>query len=210
VTQSSPEYWEQRANELSRTSLDTIRSSATAWAATTTALIGVFGTVTIVKGPDTFAQLTGTSRDVVLGLVIGAAVIAFVSVLATAYASRGPTKKYSPLNGIKLKKWTTKTTRQAHAALLVGRVTAIVSALLVLAAGITAAVAGTSSSAAPSGASYLVRTSDGGLQCGVLTRSGAQLVLTDGSGAVVLSLSSGVAAVTAVASCPSDILKQQH
>jgi hypothetical protein len=207
VIQSSPEYWEQRAAELSRTSLDTIRASATAWAATTTALIGVFGTVTIVKGPDTLAQLTGTSRDAVLGLVIGAAVIAFVSIVATAYASQGPTKRYSPLNGIRLKLWTSKTTRHAHTALLVGRVTAIVAALLVLAAGITAAVAGASTSAAPSGASYLVRTSDGGLQCGVLTRSSGQLVLTDGSGAVVLSLSSGVAAVTAVASCPGDISK---
>jgi hypothetical protein len=202
VIQSSPEYWEQRATELSRTSLDTIRASATAWAATTTTLIGVFGAVAIVKGPDTLAQLAGTTRDAVTGLVFGAAGIAFVSVLATAYASQGPTKRYSPLNGIKLKLWTTRTTRRAHAALLVGQATAILSALLILAAGITAAVAGTSEGAAPSNASYLVRTSGGALQCGVLTRSGGQLVLADGSGAVVLSLSSGVANVTPVASCP--------
>ena len=100
--QSSPEYWEQRATELSRTSLETIRASATAWAATTTALLGVFGTVAIVKGPDSISALQGTSRDVVTGLVVGAAVVAFTSVLATGYASRGPTKRYAPLTGLRL------------------------------------------------------------------------------------------------------------
>jgi hypothetical protein len=198
MTQSAPEYWEQRAADLSRTSLDTIRASATAWAATTTTLIGVFGAVAIVKGPDTLAQLAGVNRSVVTGLVIGAAAIAFVSVLATAYASRGLTKRYSPLTGTQLKLWTIETTRQARVALLVGQATAIVSALCVLAAGITAATAAGDTTAP----SYLVRTSGGGLQCGVLTRSGSGLVLENGVGAVILSLSSGVADVTPVASCP--------
>jgi hypothetical protein len=201
VSQSAPEYWEERANDLSRTSLDTIRASATAWAATTTTLVGVFGTVAVVKGPDTLAQLAGADRDAVTGLVIGAAAVAFVSVLATAYASRGPTKRYSPLTGVQLKLWTMKTTRQARAALLAGQATAIVSALCILAAGITAAV-GSGNGAAPSDTSYLVRTSDGALQCGVLARSGTGLVLKNGSGTVVLSLTSGVANVTQVSSCP--------
>jgi hypothetical protein len=208
LIQSSPEYWEQRATDLSRASLDTIRASATAWAATTTALMGVFGTVAVVKGPDTLAQLTGTSRQAVIGLIVGAAAAAFVSVLATAYASRGPTKRYSPLTGLKLKLWTVRATRRARAALLVGRATAIASALLILAAGIIATVAGTGQGAAPSGVSYLVRTSDGALQCGVLARSDGQLVLTDGSGVVVLTMNSGVAEATAVASCPDGTAKQ--
>jgi hypothetical protein len=201
VTQSSPEYWEQRANDLSRTSLDTVRASATAWAGTTTTLIGVFGTVAVVKGPDTLAQLAGVTRDVVTGLVIGAAVIASVSVLATAYASRGPTKRFAPLTGLRLALWTRRTTRNARKALLVGQATAVVSAVCILAAGITAAV-GTGNSAASSDTSYLVRTSGGALQCGVLARSGGELVLENGSGAVLLALSSGVADVTPVPSCP--------
>ena len=134
--------------------------------------------------------------------MIAAAAIAFVSVLATAYASQGPTKRYSPLTGLKLKLWTIKTTRRARTALLVGQATGIVSALLILAAGITAAVADTGSGGAPLGRSYLVRTSDGALQCGVLGRSGGALVLADSSGATLLYLGSGVADVTAVSSCP--------
>jgi hypothetical protein len=198
---SSAEYWEQRAAELSRTSLETVRASATAWAGTTTALLGVFGTVAIVKGPDTISALAGTTRDAVTGLVIGAAVVAFVSVLATGYASRGPTKRYAPLTGLRLAKWTRLTTRKARTALLAGQATGIVAALLVLAAGITAAVSG-SGSPAPSGESVLVRTSAGGLQCGVLKRSGRGLVLADSSGGTLLYLGSGVAEVTAVTSCP--------
>lgn len=202
MTQSAPEYWEQRATDLSRTGLDTVRASATAWAATTATLLGVFGTVAVVKGPATLSDLTSTSRATVTGFVVGAAAIAFVSVLATAYASRGLTKRYAPLTGLNLKLWTIKTTRRAGAALLVGQTTAIVSALLILAAGTTASIAGTSSGGAPSGASYLIRTSDGALQCGVLGRSGDKLVLKEASGVVVLSLSSGVVEVTAVTSCP--------
>lgn len=201
MTQIAPEYWEQRANDLSRTSLDTVRASATAWAATTTTLVGVFGTVAVVKGPDTLGELAGGGRDAVTGLVIGAAAVAFVSVLATAFASRGPTKRYSPLNGLHLKLWTIETTRQARTALIIGQVTAIVAALCVLAAGVTAAVA-PGSGAASSNTSYLVRTSGGALQCGVLARAGTKLVLENGSGTVLLSLSSGVAEVTQVASCP--------
>ncbi|MGD0704691.1 MAG: hypothetical protein ABSA02_32985 [Trebonia sp.] len=200
MTQPSPEYWEQRATDRSRTSLDTVRASATAWAATTTTLIGVFGTVAVVKGPDTLAQLAGVTRDVVTGLVIGAAVIASVSVLATAYASRGPTKRFAPLTGLQLALWTRTTTRNARRALLVGQATAVVSAVCILAAGITAAVG--TSNGAPSDAFYLVRTSGGGLQCGVLARSAGTLVLENGSSAVLLNLSSGVASVTPVPSCP--------
>ncbi|GEM_PF-7055088 len=201
--QSAPEYWEQRANELSRTSLETIRASATAWAATTTALLGVFGTVAIIKGPDSISALEGTSRDVVTGLVVGAAVMAFTSVLATGYASRGPTKRYTPLNGLKLAAWTRRSARSAHTALLVGQATGIAAALLVLAAGITVTVSGSGGGSAPSSESFLVRTSDGAVQCGVLRRSGNHLVLADSSGATLLDLRFGVAAVTTVTSCPN-------
>jgi hypothetical protein len=202
MTQIAPEYWEEQAAKLSRTSLDTVRTSATAWAATTTTLIGVFGTVAVVKGPDTLSGLAGTDRDLVAGLVVGAAAIAFISVLATAFASRGFTKRYSPLTGIQLKLWTVKTTRHARAALLLGRVTAILAALCVLAAGIAAAT-GASAGGASLDAFYLVRTTGGEVQCGVLARSGGSLELKSASGSALLSLSSGVADVTPVASCPA-------
>jgi hypothetical protein len=204
---SAAEYWEQRATELSRTSLETIRASATAWAATTTALLGVFGTVAIVKGPESISALDGTSRDVVTGLVIGAAVVAFASVLATSYASRGPTKRYTPLTGLRLATWTRRTARSARTALLVGQATGVAAALLVLAAGVTAAVSGTGGGSAPAAQSFLIRTSDGALQCGVLKRSGRNLVLAGSSGATLLDLSSGVAAVTTVSSCPDGTAK---
>jgi hypothetical protein len=204
---SAAEYWEQRATELSRTSLETIRASATAWAGTTTALLGVFGSVAIVKGPDTISALDGTSRDIVTGLVIGAAVVASASVLATGYASRGPTKRYAPLTGLRLAAWTMRTSRSAHRALLIGQVTGLAAALLVLAAGITAAVSGTGGGSVPAAQAFLIRTSDGALQCGVLKRSGGHLMLADNSGATLLDLSSGVAAATTVSSCPAGTAK---
>jgi hypothetical protein len=202
VSESSPEYWERRALELSRTSLDTIRASATAWAATTTTLLGVFGTVAIIKGPASVSELTGGSRDAVTGLVIGAALVAFVSVLSTAFASRGPAKRYAPLTGLKLKEWSIRAARRARTALTVGQVTAIVAALLVLSAGVVATAAGLGQGPAPASPSFLVRTTEGALECGMLRQSGARMTLVDSSGAVLLDLSSGVANVKAVKSCP--------
>jgi hypothetical protein len=207
VTLSSEEYWEQRATELSRTSLDTVRTSATAWAATTTALLGVFGTVAVIKGPDSIAKLKGTSQTVVTVLIVAASVLAFVSVLATARASRGPAKRFTPLNGLKLKKWTRDNASDAHRDLTIGRVTGVLAALLVLAAGIVGTVAEARTQTTPSGASFLVRTTDGALQCGVLGRSGTGLELVDGSGTKLLDLSSEVAEVTAVTSCPKPVAK---
>lgn len=201
MIQPSGEYWEERAADASRTSLDTVRASATAWAATTTTLIGVFGAVAVVKGPDTLSGLTGVTRGLVTGLVIGAAVIASASVLATAYASRGPMKRFAALTGLQLSIWTKQTTRKAHRGLLVGQATAVAAAVCILAAGITAAV-GTGGSAPSSDTSYLVRTTGGALECGVLAQSGGKLALENAAGAVVLNLSSGVATVTQVPSCP--------
>ena len=199
---SSAQYWEDRAVELSRTSLDTIRSSATTWAATTTALLGVFGTVTVVAGPSSLSDLDGSTKDIVAVLIIAAAVVATVSVLATGYASRGPAKKFTPLNGMRLAKWTVETTRKANVALWIGRLTGVAAALIVLAAGSVAIIGETNKSSAPP-PSYLVRTTSGALNCGSLKLADGKLELANGAGATILDLSSGVAAVASVASCPS-------
>lgn len=201
MSQLSPDYWERRATELSRTSLETVRASATAWAATTTTLMGLFGTVTIIKGPESLSNLGDTIRVVVVTLLILAAVSAFVSVLATAQASRGPTKRYIPLTGLRLAKWTKETTRRSRTALLIGQISGISSAVMILSAGVAATVA--TIDPPEKGDVFLVRTSNGAVQCGVLRRSGAGLELVDDKGDVVLRLSSGVAEIAASTSCPS-------
>lgn len=201
MSQLSPDYWERRATELSRTGLETIRASATAWAATTTTLTGVFGTVTIIKGPDSLAKLGDVTRTVVVVFLVLAATLAFVSILATAGASRGPTRRYTPLNGLRLAKWTRETTRKSRTALLVGQLAGTSAAVLILSAGVVATAA--ASSPDEKGDPVLVRTSDGAVQCGVLRRSGPELELVDDRGDVVLRLGSGVADIAATASCPS-------
>jgi hypothetical protein len=206
MSQLSPDYWENRATELSRTSLETVRASATAWTATTTTLMGVFGTVAIIKGPQSLSELGDFIRVVVVTLLVLAAALAVISILATARAGRGPTKRYAPLNGLRLAKWTKETTRKSRKALLVGQITGMTAAILILSAGVVATVA----AARPDkkGDVFLVRTTAGAVQCGVLRRSGAKLELVDDKGAVVLDLGSGVADIRATTSCPPGDARQ--
>jgi hypothetical protein len=202
--QTAPEYWEEQATELSRTQLSTVRDAAKAWSATTTALLGVFGTVAIVQGPTSVEKLTEDIRKWVVTAIVAAAILVVCSVLATARASRGPTKRYRPLTGLILAKWSKDETGKARWWLLVGQVTAVLAACLVLATGVAVLVSAASGTKGSAGSSVVVRTEQGAVKCGALAQKGGRLVLQDADGDEMLALDTGVADVTSVTSCPPD------
>ncbi|WP_158708426.1 hypothetical protein [Streptomyces sp. NRRL S-244] len=195
MTELASEYWENKAEEASRASLSTIQASAAAWATTTSTLLGLFGAVAIVQGPSSIEKLNESDRGTVVVLVTMAAIFAFVSVLATARASRGIPKRFSPLTGIKLAQWHKEETGWARALLRFGRLSGLAAAALVLSAGLVALTA------SPKPQLVLVRTETGALQCGTLVRDGSQLVLSKGD-VELLRLDKGMANVTVVEQCP--------
>ena len=199
---TNDEYWQTKAEELGRTSLDTVRASATASATATTALIGVVSTVAVVKGPDSLDKLSDPWGPVVAVLISLAAVTAFASVGLTAWAGRGALVKVAALTGPMLEQWTRDRADAAVRGLRRGQLAGLLAAVLVLAAGLVAVLAGELSPAGDP--TYLVRTNAGAVECGQLSRrDGGRLVLSDDSGKALLGLDSGVASVTAVASCPT-------
>ncbi|MCW2901011.1 MAG: hypothetical protein JWO67_3276 [Streptosporangiaceae bacterium] len=199
MTLPSPEYWEAKADELSRTGLDTIRASAAGWAATTTVLLGLAGTVTLVKAPETVEKIDLSVRGFVVACSIAAVVLAFFSVASTARASRGFPKRFRPLNGIQLAQWHKQEAGQARAWLAFGKLTGMLAAVLLLLASVISLLASASGDVPPRW--VLVRTDGGAVQCGELQRDGTNLVL-DHNGNRLLALDHGIATTTVVDSCP--------
>lgn len=194
------EYWEQRAADLSRTGLDTIRASATTWASVTATLFGIVGTVGLIKAPDAIEKVGDPAKTAVTGLVLLAAVAGVASVIATGLASRGPITRVSPLTGLRLAAWTRKATGKARQRLVFGQVAGVLAALLLLAGGLVGTIAAATADPKTTKAWFVVRTADA-VECGVLVRTKSGLTLEDGEGNEVLDLSSGVRDISQVTSC---------
>jgi hypothetical protein len=164
--------------------------------------MGAFGAAAVVKGPESVAKLTDGIRPWVVGLIVAGAVALLASILATARAQRGPTAHYRPLTGLRLAKWNLDESRRADKALSIGKASGIAAAVFVLGAGVLATLS-EAAPADPPRPSFLVRTTDGAVECGVLGRATGRLVLQDADGEALLRLEGGVAAIETVRACPS-------
>jgi hypothetical protein len=198
----SRDYWEEQAEELSRTSLKRIRETATAWAATITALLGIFGTVAIIQGPDTIADFSGGTQTFLIVIIAIAVGLAISAVITTELAAQGVPKKLRPLTGRKLARWHVDESDRAATLLAWGRDLAIAAAALIFVAGVVAMAA----TALKPGTDpvMLVRTADGRIECGSLGREGGTLVLRGTEDEQLLDLSSDIAEATFVDDCPSE------
>ena len=66
-----------------------VRSAATAWGASITALLGVFAAVAVVKGPDSLTAVGGWPAQLAAVLIILATSLGIVAVLLCALAAQG-------------------------------------------------------------------------------------------------------------------------
>jgi hypothetical protein len=199
MAKSEARYWEDEARDISRTSLEQIRATATAWVGTTAVLLGVFGTVAIISGPDALKGLSKSVQGTVLVLTAIAAAFAGIGILASALAWRGIPKKYSPLTGLRLAKYTKDRSRAAAVQLKIGRAASICAAALVVIAGL---VAMWSTLTAPERTFAIVRTTSGEVECGRLTRDAAGNLHLTNRGKDLIPLTASVESVQVVDSCP--------
>jgi hypothetical protein len=197
---SAPRYWEEKAEELSRTGLSTIQTRAAAWAGTTATLLGLFGTVAIVAGSDTISDFTSGVQFTIIVLTVAALLCAFYAVVATALAAQGVPRKFKPLTGKSLAKWHVEESDLAADRLQSGRGATVLAAVLIVIAGIVAMVA--TALKPDSGVAALIRTDRGAVECGYLSRNNGDLILRDVEGDQLLILDRGIAAATIVSVCP--------
>jgi hypothetical protein len=91
--------WQTEAEEGAHASLATVRTTATGWASSVSALLGIFGTVAVIKGPDAFKDIGTPTGWYVLGLFAGATILAGAAVLLAAIAAQGTPQRLDRADG---------------------------------------------------------------------------------------------------------------
>lgn len=192
--------WGTEALDITHGSLKAVQASATSWAATITALLGIGGTVAVVKGPDTFAKLSTGTGNVVFWLSAASGLLAAAAIVFASLAAQGTPHRVQGLDGYALKRITADGARLAADRLLWSRTfTVVAAASVLLAVGISwkAGIA----TGTPSSTSALAVTSDGVVRCGTL-QAGSDGAVMMTAGTAHYALRDG-APITTVDSCPA-------
>jgi hypothetical protein len=85
--------WAAKARELEFDALTRVKSAAEKWATTIASLTGVFGIITLIKGPEDITELTMGARVVVGVLLFIAVLCAAGSIYLAALAAQGVPNK---------------------------------------------------------------------------------------------------------------------
>jgi hypothetical protein len=194
--------WEERSEQLEFEALTRVRAAAEKWAASLTAILGLFGTVLLVKGRDDISKLTVTFQ-VLVGLVLLAALVtAAVAAYLAALAAQGTPEEVRWPSGPALRQWEREQALLAKGRMKTSRrVTGITLALLVAAVALTWYGPPDDEE---SGQNVLVVPAAGAPVCGKLRLGPARMLEVQpagGASALVLT-GSQVATVTALEECP--------
>ncbi len=189
------EFWDQKVTDLSRTELDTVQKSATAWKALVGGLIGLFGTIAFVSGPSSLAKLPD---DTAMGVRVITVVALLVAVVATVFLARASATLYladvEALDGDDLREGSKSAARTNLTRLRIGRVLGIIAACLVMIGSLIVFIGPEKQSASDTSVVVVV---GGSATCGKLDLQSSELVAGE------QSLAEGVDSITVVDECPS-------
>jgi hypothetical protein len=194
--------WDQEAEDLRHTSLEKLKASAEAWEKSVSALLGIFSVVAFIKGPATFEDLGTASGIAVATLVLLGAACAVAAIACAAVAAQGIPTWQERLDGAVLRRRVEQSARRGATLLWASRITAIVAALLVLAATSVAWLSqvGGGDRSPPS---LLVLQGSGALLCGdMIVGQDARLSIS-ATGKPPGVLVEDAKSVTPVDACPS-------
>lgn len=193
-------YWQAKLDDLGRTELDTVRSTAAKWQGTISALLGIFGTVAFVSGNQTIEKLSPSAAAAAkLGVTV-AVVLAVGAVLSATYAAQGIPRQREAPDWIWL---ATQLRKQAGRGLVALRCSQILAlaAVLVVVAGSLLVLWNSESKTAAQPASVLMRLANGSVVCGsvVSQRGILALRMTDGT---IMHFDAMTQPIGEVSTCP--------
>jgi uncharacterized integral membrane protein len=193
--------WAERADELEFETLDRMRRAGERWAATLGAILGLAGSVFIVKGRDDVAQLSPAWQAVVGGLLLAALLVAVLATLLAARAAQGTPRKIAWPTGGKLRAWERSEALLAQRCLRASRALALAAVVLVASAvGVTWFGSGEEEA---DGRTLLVLRSRGEPLCGTLLAQTADGIRLTRDGALPARLrAADIRAVLSVNRCP--------
>jgi hypothetical protein len=126
--------WQREATERQHTALKDVRSTAEKWGASVTALLGIFGTVAFVKGPNEFSKLSEDEAWWAFGLIVAAGVLAAAAITAAALSAQGSPVRTEQLDGWTLRSWNEEQLDVAIRNLRISRFTTVLAAAVLFAA----------------------------------------------------------------------------
>lgn len=195
--------WQKKADELQFTALDTVRGTAEKWAASLAAILGLFGTVLLVKGREDITKLADEYQVAVAMVLLMALAAAAGASAYAAFAAQGTPRDLRWPTGDKLRALERASAVLARERLKWSRILTFVAVgLLAAAVGLT--WFGEAKPPESTEAHLLVISPSADPECGSLARAaGGGLVLeTDASTQVPIDPADVTSAVV-VPSCPS-------
>jgi hypothetical protein len=195
--------WAQRVDDLQFDALTRVRATAEKWAASLAAILGVAGTVLLVKGRADITTLETGYQVLVAVVIFAALVVAVVATFYAALAAQGTPKDVNWPTGQKLRRWEREQALSAISRLKTSRVLSIIAiGLVVLAVGLTWFGEARPASATP--ATVLVLRKAAEPLCGELVAgktAGAVRLSPKNSSAVTL-VAMDIESVVPVSACP--------
>lgn len=197
-----PDYvdaWRDQAHKADLTQLSALQSTAQQWGGTIGTLTGAFGLLALVRGTTDVTKLASPWDAGVTGAILLALVLAFVAIVAAAYAAQGsPTTQYG--DPLTLRRVTVTAAERARNLLLLSRWAAIGGMILTMAAILTTWRAPQRAAVPPT---FLVSPVTGmaAVRCGTIktAANGVITLLVAGRSPIVLS---GGYTFTAISHCP--------
>lgn len=126
--------WEKEAFSESHQVLGGVASTAKSWGESIAVLLGLFGVVAFIKGPETVADLDPLPGFVTVSLILAGIFLAALAVTLAALAAQGSPKVTRQLDGWSLKQWHKSRVRIAIKLIAWSRILACSAVLAVLAA----------------------------------------------------------------------------
>ena len=175
--------WEKRLVDLETEELSKVRAAAEKWAATLGTLLGLAGTVLIVRGADEIGDLSDGTKLAIGLLLLLAFAAAVTATILTAYAAQGTPKDLAWPTAATLREWEHEQAKKAKGLLFHSRWITLVA---VLAIAVAVAVAWLGKAAESSGSTVLFTPAAGNPLCGSLVNTDAGLALEIGDEQVAL------------------------
>lgn len=193
--------WERKAEELEFEALSKVRGAAEKWAATIGVLLGLIGTVLLVKGPDEIAKLPDGAQWLIGILLAFAFGLAVAATVLAAFAAQGTPQTLEQPSGTTLRRSEKEATAAARERLSWSRRLTLVTVFL-LAGAVAAAWIWPESEGASSSSSVVFTPAHGKPLCGALVNLGDGLAIEVGEARTPLP-EGPYDNVVPVGSCPS-------
>lgn len=191
--------WQKKAEELEFKALDNVRSAGEKWGVTLGALLGLTGTVLVVKGPESVTDLTSGGK-LAVGLTLALAFLAAIAAtVLAALAAQGTPRRLNWPSGPRLREWEHGAALKAKNRLFWSRACTLVA---VLAIAVAVAFAWFGPEAEASGSTVLLAPEQGAPLCGKLVNGSAGVELKVGD-KTTPAPPGPYTSVVAVDSCPS-------